>query len=48
MHSNILVTFAHVQVRIPVKFSQSYEKIWIQLFQQFIGIYSKSNVATGQ
>jgi len=30
-----------------VKFAQSYEKIWIKLFQQFIGIYSKSNVTKG-
>jgi len=29
---------------IPVKFAQNYEKMWIQLFQQFIGIYNKSNV----
>jgi len=32
---------------IPVKFAQSYEKIWIQHFQQFIGICIKSNVTTG-
>jgi len=28
-------------------FAQSYVKIWIQLFQQFIGVYSKSNMTTG-
>jgi len=31
---------------IPVKFAQNYEKIWIELFQQFVGIYSKSNLTT--
>jgi len=36
-----------MEVCIPVMFAQSYEKIWIQFFQQFIGIYSKSNVTTG-
>jgi len=45
-HSNIPVKFAPVEVRIPVKFAQNYEKIWIQLLSQFIGIYSKSNVTT--
>jgi len=34
------------KVRIPAKFAQSHGNIWIQLFQQFIGIYSKSNVKT--
>jgi len=28
------------------KFAQNYEKIWIQLFQQLAGIYSKSNMKT--
>jgi len=32
---------------ISVKFVQSYEKIWIQIFQQFIVIHRKSNVTTG-
>jgi len=31
---------------IPVKFAKDYKTIWIQLFQQFISIYSKSNVTT--
>jgi len=35
------------EVRIPVKLAQSYETIWIQVFQQFIGIYSKSDMTTG-
>jgi len=26
-------------VRIPLKFAQSYENIWIRLFQQFFGIH---------
>jgi len=45
-YSNIPVKFATVYVRIPVKFAQNYEKMWIPVFQQFIGICSKSNVTT--
>jgi len=31
---------------ISVKFAQNYEKLWIPVIQQFIGIHSKSNVTT--
>jgi len=32
----------------PFNFAKNYEKIWIKLGQQFIGIYSKSNMTTCQ